>query len=95
MKLASSIVHVQNERTHVTEWIFEPGAQTGPHVHGHDYVIVPITSGTMRIVDSAGHREVELRAGASYFRPAGTSHNVFNLGAGELRFVEVELTQEA
>jgi beta-alanine degradation protein BauB len=91
MKLATSIVHVQNDRTHVTEWIFESGAETGPHVHGHDYVIVPITSGTLRIIDSEGQRDVALRPGSSYFRPAGTSHNVVNVSPGELRFVEVEL----
>ncbi len=91
MKLATSIVHVQNERTHVTEWVFEAGAETGPHVHGHDYVIVPITAGTLRLVDSEGNREVDLQPGSSYFRKAGVSHNVFNVSPGELRFVEVEL----
>jgi mannose-6-phosphate isomerase-like protein (cupin superfamily) len=91
VKLASSIVHVKNDRTRVTEWIFESGAETGPHVHGYDYVIVPITPGTIRLVDSEGERDVVLQAGSSYFRPAGVSHNVFNVGPGELRFVEVEL----
>jgi mannose-6-phosphate isomerase-like protein (cupin superfamily) len=91
MKLATSVVHVQNDRTQVTEWIFEPGAETGHHVHGHDYVIVPITSGTIRLVDSEGQRDVALQPGSSYFRRAGTSHNVFNLSPAELRFVEVEL----
>ena len=91
MKLATSVVHVQNDRTCVTEWIFESGAETGPHVHGHDYVIVPITSGTIRLVDSEGEREVVLQPGSSYFRRAGTSHNVFNVGLNELRFIEVEL----
>ena len=91
MKTATSVVHVENERTRVTEWIFEPGAETGHHVHGHDYVIVPITSGMIRLVDSEGQREVALQPGSSYFRQAGVSHNVFNISPGELRFVEVEL----
>lgn len=91
MQLATSIVHVQNDRTRVTEWIFESGAETGPHVHGYDYVIVPITPGTIRLVDSEGQRDVVLQPGASYFRPAGIAHNVFNVSPNELRFVEVEL----
>ena len=93
MKLATSVVHVENDRTRVIEWIFEPGAETGHHVHGYDYVIVPITSGTIRLVDSEGQRDVVLQPGSSYFRRAGVSHNVFNVGSSELRFVEVELIQ--
>ena len=93
MKLATNVVHVKNNQVIVTEWTFEPGAETGHHTHGHDYVIVPITGGVLRLVDPSGHKEVELKPGASYFKPAGVSHNVINLSDHELRFVEVEFTQ--
>ena len=45
--LAKSIVHITNDRVIVTEWRFDPGANTGWHRHDHDYVIVPI-KGTKR-----------------------------------------------
>lgn len=84
-------VQVDNSRVIVTEWRFAPGAETGPHVHGHDYVVVPLTSGTLRIVDAAGTRDVPMLAGASYAREAGVSHNVINANDNEFAFVEIEL----
>ncbi len=88
---ATSLVQVRNERMIVTEWRFAPGAQTGHHVHTYDYVVVPLTSGTLRLEEPGGTRDVHLDAGASYARPAGVAHNVINANAHEFRFVEVEL----
>jgi quercetin dioxygenase-like cupin family protein len=88
---ATSKVQVENERVIVTEWRFAPGADTGHHVHAHDYVVVPLTTGTLILKDAAGVREASLVAGASYSRPAGVSHNVINGNDYEFRFVEIEL----
>jgi quercetin dioxygenase-like cupin family protein len=93
MVRATSVLQVQNDRVIVTEWRFEPGAETGDHVHAHDYVVVPLTSGTLRLVEPQGTRDAHLEAGASYARPAGVAHNVINANAYEFRFVEVELIQ--
>ena len=84
-------VQIDNERVIVTEWKFAPGAETGQHVHGLDYVIVPLTSGTLRLVEPQGTRDAQLTAGVSYSRPAGVSHNVINANAHEFRFLEIEL----
>jgi quercetin dioxygenase-like cupin family protein len=88
---ATSLVQVQNDRVIVTEWRFAPGAETGHHVHAHDYVVVPLTNGTLRLEESTGTREVGLEIGASYARPAGITHNVINANAYEFRFIEIEL----
>ena len=88
---ATSLVQVQNDRVIVTEWRFAPGADTGHHVHAHDYVVVPLTSGILRLEEPAGVREVRLEAGASYARAAGVAHNVLNANAFEFRFIEIEL----
>ena len=88
---ATSLVQVQNNRVIVTEWRFAPGAETGQHKHAHDYVVVPLTSGTLRLEESTGTREVRLESGVSYARPAGITHNVINANAHEFRFVEIEL----
>jgi beta-alanine degradation protein BauB len=88
---ATSTVQVENERMIVTEWRFAPGADTGHHVHAHDYVVVPLTSGILRLEEAAGVRDASLTAGASYARPAGVAHNVINANDFEFRFVEVEL----
>jgi beta-alanine degradation protein BauB len=84
-------VQIENERVIVTEWRFAPGAETGHHVHAHDYVVVPMTTGTLRLVEPTGTRDVELKAGQSYARLTGVAHNVVNINAFEFSFIEVEL----
>ncbi len=91
---AASTVMVDNARVRVTEWVFQPGDATGWHVHEFDYVITPVTSQPVTIVDGEGNETaVEMIAGRSYFREAGVAHDVINAGAGELRFVETELKE--
>jgi quercetin dioxygenase-like cupin family protein len=84
-------VQVENARVIVTQWRFAPGAETGHHVHAHDYVVVPMTSGTLRLVEPGGVRDVALEAGVSYAREAGVAHNVVNVNAYEFSFIEIEL----
>jgi beta-alanine degradation protein BauB len=88
---AAPTVQIDNQRVTVTEWTFAPGAETGHHVHSLDYVVVPLTSGTLRLVEPQGTRDAQLTAGLSYTRPAGVSHNVININAHEFRFLEIEL----
>ncbi len=89
--IAQATVHVDNDRTRVTEYRFAPGDATGWHRHEFDYVITPVTDGRVRIVGrDGGTSEAEMVAGRSYFREAGVEHDVVNAGPGELRFVEVE-----
>jgi len=84
-------VQVDNERVRVTEWRFAPGAQTGWHRHEFDYVVVPMTTGKLRIDNGASEVIAELVVGQSYFRPALVEHNVINANPYELVFVELEM----
>lgn len=88
---ATAHPQVETERVIVTEWRFAPGAETGHHVHAHDYVIVPLTTGTLRLVEPEGTRDAQLQAGVSYARLKGVAHNVINANDFEFRFVEIEL----
>jgi quercetin dioxygenase-like cupin family protein len=88
---ATSQVQVQNEWVTVTEWRFAPGAETGHHVHAHNYVVVPLTTGTLRLEEPNGTRDVKLEQGNSYARERGVAHNVINPNNFEFRFVEIEL----
>lgn len=84
-------VQVDNDRVIVTEWCFAPGAETGHHVHGHDYVVVPMTTGILRLVEPGGTRDVQLTAGVSYARGVGVAHNVINANDYEFKFIEIEI----
>jgi beta-alanine degradation protein BauB len=88
---AVATILTDNERTRVTRWDFEPGAETGHHTHGLAYVVVPVTDMKVRIVDAEGEREVFVPAGAAYARPAGVEHNVINADDKPMSFVEVEI----
>jgi quercetin dioxygenase-like cupin family protein len=88
---AVGTVQIDNDRTRVTEWRFAPGAATGWHRHEYDYVIMPGTTGKLRLVGPAGEEKMaELTAGVSYFRQAGVEHDVINANSFEFVFVEVE-----
>lgn len=88
---ATSILRIEDERFTATEWRFAPGAQTGWHVHGHDYVIVPLTDGRLLLEEPGGEdRRAELRQHVPYSRRTGVEHNVINAGEAPLAFLEVE-----
>ena len=80
-----------NERVIVTEWRFAPGAETGWHRHGYDYVVVPGMDGKLLLETADGNSIAELKAGQSYYRPVGVEHNVVNANDFEFYFVEIEL----
>lgn len=84
-------LQIENEHVIVTRWTFAPGADTGHHVHAYDYVVVPLTTGKLRLVEPTGIRDVELTAGNSYARLTGVAHNVININEFEFSFVEIEL----
>ena len=84
-------VQVDNDRVRVTEWRFAPGAATGWHRHEFDYVVVPITTGTLLLKEGDGERYAVLTAGVSYSREVGVEHNVINANDYEFVFVEVEM----
>ena len=81
----------ENARVIVTEWRLAPGAETGWHRHGHDYVVVCLTAGKLLAETSTGNIETELRLGQAYARPVGVEHNIVNSGDREFAFVEVEI----
>ena len=89
---AQPTVRVDNARARVTEWRFAPGAATGCHRHEYDYVIVPMTTGTLKLVGPDGEEHLaELVTGQPYFREAGVEHDVINANDHEFIFIETEI----
>lgn len=90
--VATGTLVTENAQVRVTRYDIEPGAETGWHRHGHDYVIVPVTACTLTLEEPGGGvRTVTFPPGGAYARQAGVEHNVINGGDAPMTFVEVEL----
>lgn len=89
---ATATVPIDDERVIVTRFDFAPGAETGWHVHGHDYVVTTVTDCKFLLEEPGGSsREVDVAAGEAYRRSEGVEHNVVNRGTQPMTFVETEL----
>lgn len=89
---ATHEVLVDDARVRVTRWDFAPGAETGWHRHGMDYVVTTLTPCAFLLEEpDGGSRRVDLPAGATYRRDEGVEHNVVNGGTEPMSFVETEL----
>jgi beta-alanine degradation protein BauB len=88
---ATPTKQIETERVIVTEWRFPPGGHTGWHTHGYDYVVVPLTSGTLLLDTPNGEVRADLVAGQSYNRDKGVEHDVINDNPFEFVFIEIEL----
>jgi beta-alanine degradation protein BauB len=90
---ARSETTIDDERMRVTTWSFaKAGDSTGAHVHEYDYLVVPITGGTLTAVSTAdgSARTITQVAGSPYTGQAGLAHTV-TADADRIVFVEVEL----
>ncbi len=89
---ATATQQIDDARVRVTRFDFAPGAETGWHTHGMDYVITTLTDCTMLLEEPGGTaREVFIAAGTTYRRDKGVEHNVVNNGSIPMSFVEIEL----
>jgi mannose-6-phosphate isomerase-like protein (cupin superfamily) len=85
-------VLIDDDKVRVTRWDFLPGAETGWHRHGMDYVVTTLTPCAFLLEEpGGGSRRVDMDAGIAYRRPEGVEHNVINAGGEPMSFVEVEL----
>ena len=89
---AKPTVQIDDTQVKVTRWDFPPGAETGWHTHEMDYIVVPLTEGTLSAVSPGGSTvENKLTVGATYARPAGVRHNIINVNGESFSFIEIEL----
>ena len=82
---------IDNDRVIVTEWRFAPGANTGWHRHAHDYVVVPLMDGKVKLETKEGTSFAEMKKGAPYYRKTGVEHDVINANDTDYAFIEIEL----
>jgi quercetin dioxygenase-like cupin family protein len=84
-------VQIDNGKALVVLWRFPPGACVEWHRHEFDYVVVPLTSGSLTVSNRAGSAEARLVAGQPYARYAGVEHRVENRTEEEILWVEIDL----
>ena len=90
--MAKSKLMIDNSRVRVTEWEFDPGDETGQHIHEYDYVVVPMKDGILKIINDDGSVTLsELKKGVSYFREKSVIHNIINENKFHYSFVEIEI----
>lgn len=90
--ICKSKMLVEDDRTRVTRFEFQPNQETGWHEHEYDYVITAITDCDMKIENPDGvDTLVSVLAGDAYRRNAGVKHNVINNSKIPMSFVEIEL----
>ena len=90
--MAKSTVLIENEKIKVTEWFFNVGDSTGPHVHEYDYIVVPMLDGELKILDKNNNETIsKLIKGGAYYRDKGVEHDVFNNNDFPYSFIEIEL----
>lgn len=83
---------LEDDRTRVTRFEFQPDQETGWHEHEYDYVITAITDCNMKIENPDGvDTLVSVAAGDAYRRNASVKHNVINNSKIPMSFVEIEL----
>ena len=89
---AVAMTKIDEPHVRVIEYRFAPGAQTGWHRHGHDYVVVPLLDGRLLLERPDGTSHVaQLLTHQPYTRLAGVEHNVINANSYEFAFLEIEL----
>jgi beta-alanine degradation protein BauB len=91
MPKATSESLVNDERALVTKWTLPPGAQTGSHTHGYDYLVVYLSDETLTIEAEGRIFEASIAKHTVTSRPAGVSHNVSNQSGSMIEFIEIEL----
>jgi quercetin dioxygenase-like cupin family protein len=90
--ICSTTLLAEDEKVRITRFDFDPGQETGWHVHEHNYVITAITDCFMVIQHPDGTQtRSEVIAGSAYSRNAGVCHNVINGSERQMSFIEIEI----
>ncbi|OUU75363.1 MAG: hypothetical protein CBC29_03440 [Methylococcaceae bacterium TMED69] len=88
---AVSSKQLETDVVKVTRWDFAPYSETGWHIHDFDYIVIPVISGQLTIINPDGlSTKFDIFQGNSYNRRAGVEHNVQNLTDNKISFLEIE-----
>ena len=90
-KLGTETVLLDNDITRISEWVFQPGEQTGWHIHNWDYVTIQQSGGCLKIVAADGSaRMVDYTPDVANYRQAPIEHNARNVSDEIVKVLEIE-----
>lgn len=85
--LADFTLLLDDERTRITQWVFQPGDQTGWHRHDCDYVTVQQSGGALLLQGADGsEKRVEYENGHALAWRAPIEHNATNISNEEVAY---------
>lgn len=95
---STRIEQFQNPAAHVWKTTLSPNAPLTLHRHDHPRILVPLTDGTLDLVDSTGTHDLHpLHKDHAYWLPAmppGTLHKDVNPTTTPLELMVIELEKE-
>ncbi len=88
---AEPILVFEDDKTRITQYILEPGQQTGWHIHEYDYVVMHQSAGelTSHFADGTSAVFTYKPGGASAYT-APVEHNAINTGDVTVSGFEIE-----
>ena len=90
-KFGMETVLLDNDTTRISKWVFQPGEQTGWHLHNWDYVTIQQSGGCLKIVAADGSaRMVDYSLGVTNYRQAPIEHNARNVSDVIVKVLEIE-----
>ncbi len=90
-KFGTETVLLDNDTTRISEWVFQPGEQTGWHLHDWDYVTIQLSGGCLKITAADGTvRMVDYTPGVTNYRKAPIEHIAINVSDEVVKVLEIE-----
>ena len=90
-KRADFILLFEDQKTKITSWRFDPGAETGWHLHNFDYVTIQKSGGRLKLESEDGEvKFITYQKDKTDSYKAPVKHNATNVSNEEVRVIEIE-----
>ena len=81
----------EDQKTKITSWRFDPGAETGWHLHNFDYVTIQKSSGCLKLESEDGDiKFIDYKNDKTDGYNSPVKHNATNVSNEEVRVIEIE-----
>ncbi|MDG2187581.1 MAG: hypothetical protein P8K09_04900 [Hyphomicrobiales bacterium] len=90
-EIAEHKIVLENEELIVTHWVFNPGEQTGWHLHELDYMPIQLSTGKLMFEFPDGRtREIDYVPKTASLVKAPLEHNAINTSNEKVVALEIE-----